>query len=240
MTPSTGWRRPSAKDYKTAEAWQKDVALWRKQRELMLTQFPPLAARLAETKDSIEGVWQATEQHWFDILDRIGTRKVAIEAAKQSKDYDLLDQLYLSQELDYDQLNEDVAVHYFNPTTDFNTIPGGAPGKEPFGPKSLRTDQFGNQYLERTKILPDFNKWRYDRMNMEEKAKFEREREVRHRDEGRHRQGQGLWQLRCDVRAGVEEEQVAHGGVLPRITRASARSGPRTTTTSGSSAASAS
>jgi hypothetical protein len=161
---------PKAGDFKNAVEWQKAVAAWRKKRSDYLKMFPQVAERLGQARSDVESVWKQTEQGWFDILDQVGTRSIAIEAARQSKDYDLVDQLYLMNDLSFDVLNEDVAVHYFDPTTDFNPLE-----KDVQGPLSLRSGPFGQDLLSRVKVLPDFNKWRFDRMTAGEKANFERD-----------------------------------------------------------------
>jgi hypothetical protein len=166
---------PKRDKYKSAELWQKAVLEWKKSRELYLAKFPQVAERIATSRSAIETIWKQTEQHWFDILDRIGTRSVAIEAAKASKNFDLSDQLYLANDLDWRQLNEDVAVQYFDPTTDFVPLGRDANGKELAGPPILRADPFGHTLLKRTKLLPDFNRWRYDRADLAGKAVIERD-----------------------------------------------------------------
>lgn len=158
-------KMPEAENFKTAVEWQKAVALWKQQRSAYLKMFPQVAESLGQTRDGIEAVWKNTEEGWFDILDTVGTRSIALEAARQAEDFDLTDQLYLVQDLQFDVLDEDVLVHYFDPTRDFKTLPEG----------SLKPDQLLHKdMLSRIKILPDFNKFRFDRMNLEEKAEFER------------------------------------------------------------------
>jgi hypothetical protein len=164
---------PKREDFKTAVLWQQAVTLWKKQRAAFLTAFPQVAERLGRARDSVEAVWKDTEQHWFDVLDRIGTRSIAIEAAKQAKDFDLVDQLYLMNELDYQKLGEDEMVFYFDEKTDY--APLTEFDKERGRGAKLLTDPSGQPLLPRLKILPDFNKWRYDRMNLQEKADFERD-----------------------------------------------------------------
>ena len=166
-------KAPKASDYKTAIEWQKAVALWKKQREEYLKAFPQVAEAIGQARNGLEQVWRDHEEHWFDVLDQIGTRSVALEAARQSKDYDLVDQLYLANELDFETLGQEEAVHYFDPTTDFEPL--SAFQKERDLEPTMRKDPFGHNLLPKISILPDFNKWRFDRMSVSEKADFERD-----------------------------------------------------------------
>ena len=163
-------KSPSRSDFATVAAYQAARADWNVARDAYLKAFPQVAERIGAARAGVEGVWQQTEKSWFEILEQIGTRSIAIDAARQSKDYDTLDQLYLLNELDHNRLGEDQIVSYFDPISDFNTIPGG--GK---GPAQIKSGPFGQDLLPRVKILPDFNAWWFSRMTLEEKAKFERD-----------------------------------------------------------------
>jgi hypothetical protein len=154
-------KAPKASDFKTAKEWQDANALWEKQRTEFLRTYPAVAQRLANSSSALEAIWKSTEQGWFDILDRVGVRSIALEASKQAKDFDLVDQLYVVNELSYETLNRDTIVEYFDPTTDFASLPKGVVGPAQLLPGGL----FPN-----VKILPDFNKWRWDRMTIEEQA----------------------------------------------------------------------
>lgn len=164
-------KAPKSGDYKTAVLWQEAVARWKQQRQMFLRTFPQVAERLGQARNSMELEWRRTEEGWFDVLDRVGTRSIAIEAAQQAEDFDLVEQLYLINDLDFNVLSEDQAVYYFDPTTDFKTIPNVGPDDR----KVLKSGPFGQSLLPKLKILPDFNEWRFSRMTLEEKAIFERD-----------------------------------------------------------------
>jgi len=163
---------PKRIDFKSAVDWQAAVLLWKQKRANYLKSFPQVAERLGQSRDSVEAVWKATEQDWFDTLDRVGTRSIAIEAAKQAKDYDLLDQLYLANELDYSKLGADEMVFYFD-DSDYKALT--AFDKERGRSPQVKTDPSGQPFLTRLKVLPDFNQWRFDRMSVGEKQKFARD-----------------------------------------------------------------
>lgn len=146
--------------------YNRDRATWLSQRELFLRSFPAVAERLAKTRDEVEAIWRQTEEHWFnDILENIGRRKIAIQAAKAAENFPLLDQLYVMQEFSYAQLSQDVSIQFFD-DVDLETVKNSAGEFRP---------QLKSGLLPRTKILPDFNAWRFARMSVKEKAEYERE-----------------------------------------------------------------
>ena len=144
---------PKQGDFKTAALWQAAVMQWKTARVAYLKAFPTAAAAIGAARTGMEGIWAAQEQGWFNTLDQIGTRSIAIEAARQSKDFPLTDQLYLLNELQYSTLSKDTAVFYYDKPTDF-----------------LKGDTFGHPLLSRVKILPDFNSWRFSRMTEQQKS----------------------------------------------------------------------
>lgn len=153
-------KAPNRDDYKTVLEWQQAVSDWKKMRSEFLRAFPQVADAIGGARTQLESVWHKTEQDWFNALDDIGVRSIAIEAAKQADDFALTEQLYLANELEGALLDKDVAVHYFDPTRDFNSL-------------TAQLQSTGG-LLSRVKILPDFNQFAFQRMDVAQKAEFER------------------------------------------------------------------
>jgi hypothetical protein len=168
--------QPDKAKYKTDAAYQKAMDAWRDQRRQFLKDHPKVEERVGSARTSVEAIWKDTEQHWFDVLDRVGRRNVALEAARQSNDFKLSDQLWLANETDYKQLDIHEVVSYFNPETDYQPLLQSANYKDRQGPLQFRKGPFGQTLLPKVRILPSFDEWRYDRANEADKAKMRRDR----------------------------------------------------------------
>jgi hypothetical protein len=159
-------RRPDRVNFKDELSFQTAVRQWKERQAQFLKAFPAVAQRLNEIYQGEQGIWRDHEQHWWDVFESTGIRKIAITAAQESKNFELADQLYLVSELEYQQLLEDTLVFYYDPTTDFV-------GDE------LRKGPYGQSLVPLVKILPDFNSWRYSRMTTAEKMEYERDQKYR-------------------------------------------------------------
>lgn len=158
---------PKREDFKTTAAFLAAQKSYDASKLEYLRAHPNVVGDIGRTRNSLEKIWSDTEDRWFDILDSIGSRKLALEAAKQANNYDLADQLYLITDLQFSQLDEDTVVSYFDPTTDYKKLTAFDKERE-LSPQKIAVD-----LLSRVKVLPDFNKWNYDRLDMAGKAKFE-------------------------------------------------------------------
>jgi len=163
--------RPEPDGFKTEAEFITAQAQYVKTQEAFLKMFPQVRADLLKSRSSLEQIWSDTEQEWFDVLDRVGTRGIAIEAARQKNDYSLSDQLYQMNQLEMNTLTNDEAVTYFDPTTDFPTLPVGAKLRSTTG--SMPT--LRQNLVPRLSIFPDFNKWRWDHADLEKRATMERD-----------------------------------------------------------------
>lgn len=163
---------PQRDSYKSAEQWQEAVAAYKMQKSLFLKANPAVAEKLGKARNALESVWQKTEQGWFDTLDSIGRRSIGLETAEAAQDYDAKEMLYLVQDLQYKTLMKDVAVDYFS-ESDFVDVKGNpVRAGENDGPQR----RLGvSDLLPRWKVLPDFDKWRYARLDEAGKAEFRRD-----------------------------------------------------------------
>lgn len=158
---------PQRSDYKSIAAWTAANVAYRKSRDVYLAAHPNAAAALGSARNSLELMQRNIEETWFQTLDRIGTRQIAIEAAKQAKNYSLVDQLYLANNLDYSTLQIEHVASYFDPQTDYKPLSAFA--KE----RGLDPSLISPNLLPHVKLLTGFDKWRFSRLDPAGKAKFE-------------------------------------------------------------------
>jgi hypothetical protein len=157
-------QRPSRAKYEDSKAYNKAVAEWNHSKQVYLQQYPQVAERLAAGRDEVGKLRDEVEKEWNKIFNRISVRNEQIDAAKAiidragresaqgARSQELLDRLYLANELDFSLLERDYAATYFS-DDDFNKLPPGM-----VGPPTLK----GN-VLKRATVLLDFDRLRYEK-----------------------------------------------------------------------------
>lgn len=157
-------KAPKPANFKTYDLYFAAKQKWLDARAAMLRDNPLLAADLNQSRNALESSWSAVEHNWTQILGDIGTRKVAIRALKESKNFDVVDQLYLINELSGERLSQDFSEYYFDPNTDFKTLPDGISGPT----------QIKDGLISRVKIFSDFNSYQFSRLSLQGKQDYER------------------------------------------------------------------
>ena len=183
------------------EKYQKARRVWLKQRTDFLKAFPTVGGAAGSTRTSVEAVWGDTEQHWFDVLDRSGLGPSRFRRRRSPRTTRWLTSCMRPTTSTTPSWTRRRRSTTSILTTDFIPLGYDANGKEKQGPRVMRLDPFGHQLLQRTKVLPDFTSWRYDRADAGWQGQDGKGHDLRQRHQGGHRQGQEGEELRCGVRA---------------------------------------